>query len=87
MTWDGGFQYNMKSCLYESVLQKIVEECECKPVFVNFKLKVGKVSYVISAMNLSGFRELRMLLNKCSFSREMTSPFAKDLNLPAKNFG
>ena len=48
MTWDGGFQYNMKNCLYESVLQKIVEECECKPVFVNFKLKVGKVSDVIS---------------------------------------
>ena len=47
MTWDGGFQYNMKNCLYESVLQKIVEECECKPVFVNFKLKVGKVSDVI----------------------------------------
>ena len=49
MTWDGGFQYNMKNCLYESVLQKIVEKCKCKPVFVNFKLKVGNVSYVISA--------------------------------------
>ena len=47
MTWDGGFQYNMKNCLYESVLQKIVEECECKPVFVNFKLKVGKVSDIL----------------------------------------
>jgi len=39
MVWDGGFKYSMKNCLYESVLEKIVENCTCKPVFVNFKLK------------------------------------------------
>ena len=40
MGWDGGFKYNMKNCLYESVLEKIITNCTCKPVFVNFKLKV-----------------------------------------------
>ena len=45
MAWDGGFKYSMKNCLYESVLDKIVENCTCKPVFVNFKLKVSNSDY------------------------------------------
>ena len=48
MVWDGGFKYSMKNCLYESVLEKIVENCTCKPVFVNFKLKVRNFESVIS---------------------------------------
>ena len=48
MTWDGGFKYSMKNCLYESVLEKIVENCKCKPVFVNFKLKVNSFDSIKS---------------------------------------
>ena len=47
MGWDGGFKYNMKNCLYESVLEKIITNCTCKPVFVNFKLQVCMVYLLV----------------------------------------
>ena len=34
-----GFHYSMQNCLYEAVLQKILQNCDCKPKFVNFKLE------------------------------------------------
>jgi hypothetical protein len=40
MRQSGGFMYSMKTCLYESVLDKIMKECKCKPTFVNFPLPV-----------------------------------------------
>ncbi len=34
-----GFRYGMKNCLYESVLEHIIDNCTCKPIFVNFDLQ------------------------------------------------
>jgi hypothetical protein len=41
MSYNKGFKYGMKNCLYEAVLEKILTNCTCKPVFVNFKLDVS----------------------------------------------
>ncbi len=42
MAYSSGYTYSMKNCLYESVLDKIIGICKCKPTFVNFKLWVFK---------------------------------------------
>ena len=43
MNYVDGFRYSMQNCLYESVLDKIVKNCTCKPVFIDkyFKLKLS----------------------------------------------
>lgn len=38
MQFEQGFRYSMQNCLYESVLEAIIEIFECKPSFVNFNL-------------------------------------------------
>jgi hypothetical protein len=38
---DAGFRYSMQNCLYESVLQHIIENCKCAPYFLNFRIKKG----------------------------------------------
>ena len=39
LKYEFGFHYSMQNCLYEAVLQKILQNCSCKPKFVSFKLK------------------------------------------------
>ena len=39
MSFDEGFRYSMQNCLYESVLEIIIEVCGCIPSFANFRLK------------------------------------------------
>ena len=34
-----GFQYSMQNCLYESVLENILDRCRCIPNFMSFKLE------------------------------------------------
>ncbi len=41
MSYNKSFRYAMKNCLYEAVLEKIIENCTCKPTFVNFVLTVS----------------------------------------------
>ncbi len=40
MPWDAGFRYSMQNCLYESVLERIINDCTCIPNFANFRLPV-----------------------------------------------
>ena len=43
MRYDMGFISSMKNCLYESVLERIIQNCSCKPAFVNFN--IDQVNY------------------------------------------
>ena len=40
MDYADGFRYSMKNCLYESVFEVIIEECNCIPAFANFEVNV-----------------------------------------------
>ena len=46
-----GYISSMKNCLYESVLERIVKNCSCKPAFVNFNMV--KVTKHMKSVNLS----------------------------------
>ena len=34
-----GYKYSMQNCLYESVLESILDQCSCIPNFMSFKLE------------------------------------------------
>ena len=38
MNWAEGFRYSMQNCLYESVLEHVIDNCKCIPSLANFKL-------------------------------------------------
>lgn len=38
LDWEGGYRYSLKNCLYESVIQQIIENCVCFPPFVGYKV-------------------------------------------------
>ena len=38
MDWAKGFRYSMINCLYESVLEHVIDNCKCIPSLANFKL-------------------------------------------------
>ena len=40
MNYVDGFRYSMQNCLYESILQVIIDDCDCIPAFANFELNV-----------------------------------------------
>ena len=35
-SWNQGFKYSMQNCLYESLLESILDECMCIPNFMSF---------------------------------------------------
>lgn len=39
MNYAEGFRYSMANCLYEAVLEAILEDCKCLPNFANFKIE------------------------------------------------
>ena len=47
-----GFRYSMQNCLYESVLEVILEDCKCIPSFANFRIKVTFQYSVIDGANM-----------------------------------
>ena len=40
MSYPDGFRYSMQNCLYESVLEVIIDDCKCTPSFANFRLNL-----------------------------------------------
>ena len=41
MKWADGYRYSMQNCLYESVLEHIIDHCSCIPAFAaNFELNI-----------------------------------------------
>ncbi len=47
MSYDVGFRYSMANCLYEAVLEAILDKCQCLPNFVNFEIKGDKVPTLV----------------------------------------
>lgn len=39
MNYAQGFRYSMANCLYEAVLEAILDECKCLPNFANFRIE------------------------------------------------
>ena len=57
MNWAEGFRYSMQNCLYESVLEHIIEHCKCIPSFANFKLITEPMLTVCQGKDLTCARE------------------------------
>ena len=53
MNWADGFRYSMQNCLYESVLEHIIDHCKCVPAFANFKLNIEPMPTVCRGKDLT----------------------------------
>ena len=58
MNWADGFRYSMQNCLYESVLEHIIDHCKCVPAFAaNFKLNIKPMPTVCRGKDLTCAKE------------------------------
>ena len=57
MNWADGFRYSMQNCLYESVLEHIIDHCKCVPAFANFKLNIDPMPTVCRGKDLTCAKE------------------------------
>ena len=57
MNWVDGFRYSMQNCLYESVLEHIIDHCKCVPAFANFKLNIEPMPTVCRGKDLTCAKE------------------------------
>ena len=69
MSYDQGFRYSMQNCLYESVLNAIIEIYNCKPSFVNFDL-AGMTLKTCRNNELYGAREIMDNIGNDNFTYE-----------------
>ena len=57
MNWAEGFRYSMQNCLYESVLEHVIDHCKCIPPLANFKLITEPMLTVCQGKDLTCARE------------------------------